>query len=57
MDGVSGMSTFRLWAVGLVLGVAASLVLPYTFSYYGVPLLVAIGLAVTESGNTVYAAR
>lgn len=44
-----GMSPFRLWAIGVVLGVAAALVLPYTFSLYGVPLLVAIGLAVTAA--------
>jgi hypothetical protein len=44
-----GMSPFRLWAIGVVLGVAAALVVPYTFSYYGVPFLVAIGLALTAA--------
>lgn len=43
------MSALRLWVVGTVLGVAAGLVLPYTFSYYGVPFLVAIALAVTAA--------
>ena len=36
----------RVWAFGSVLGVVAGLVLPYTFSLYGVPLLVTVGLAV-----------
>lgn len=43
------MSALRLWSIGLVLGVAAILVLPYTFSLYGVPFLLAIGLAVTAA--------
>jgi hypothetical protein len=43
------MSAFGLWSIGLVLGVVASLVLPYTFSYYGLPLVIAIGLAVTAA--------
>ena len=43
------VSALRLWSIGLVLGVAATLVLPYSFSYYGVPLVIAIGLAVTAA--------
>ena len=43
------MPALRLWSIGLVLGVASILVLPYTFSLYGVPLLLAIGLAVTAA--------
>lgn len=43
------MLTFRLWSIGLVLGAAAALVLPYTFALYGVPFVLAIGLAVTAT--------
>lgn len=39
------MRHLRPWSTGLVLGVAAVLVLPYTFALYGLPLLLAIGLA------------
>lgn len=40
------MRQLRPWSTGLVLGVAAVLILPYTFALYGVPLILAIGLAV-----------
>lgn len=37
------------WLEGLILGVVADLVLPYTFALYGVPVLLAIALAVTAT--------
>lgn len=43
------MPTFRIWTIGLALGAAAALALPYTFALYGVPLVLAVGLAVTAT--------
>ena len=40
------MSRFRLWISGLLLGVVANGVIPFTWALYGLPLLLAIGLAV-----------
>ena len=41
------MPALRTWFVGLILGVVAALVLPFTFALYGVPFIVAVGLAIT----------
>ncbi len=43
------MLSFRLWSIGLLLGAVAALVVPYTFALYGLPLVVAVGLAVAAT--------